>query len=260
MGVKLGLLIFAGISSCLPGAVSATDAVVFSCSVTSPVTLHEPVFIQVSISNGLAEQITLDLGKDRKSKFLFLITQPDGLTASPPAIREAGVGAPGHVSVPPDQSYRQTLILNEWYQPEQVGRYQVRVRLPAEIRTESGRKIDTLTDGTLSLELSARESRTLKRQCELLAGRALDQTSQSEAAEAALALSYVQDPISVPYLGDIAKQNGPFSQTAIQGLARIANIYGLDLVMTDLQTSNPELKSSIENALKNLRRGVTVED
>jgi hypothetical protein len=260
MDVKLGLLIFTGILTCPPGAASAAEAVVFSYSVTSPITLHEPVFIRVSISNGLPEQISLDLGKERKSKLLFSITQPDGLTASPPAIPETGFGAQGRVSVPPDERYTQTVVLNEWYQPGQVGRYQIRVRLPAEIRTESGRKIDTSSDGTLSLEIRPRSAQTLERQCERLARSALDQTSGSKAAEAALALAYVEDPICVQYLGNVAEENGPFTQTAIQGLARIANIYGIDLVMSELHTSNPELKSSIENALKNLRQGVTLED
>ena len=53
--------------------------VTVSFSLAQPaVTLHEPVFVDFAVENGLPEGIRLDLGLDRKGKFAFTVARPDG--------------------------------------------------------------------------------------------------------------------------------------------------------------------------------------
>ena len=63
----------------------------FTLSVSN-ITLYEPVFVDLSVHNGLSESISFDLGHNRKSNFEFSITEPDGAIVRPPRLSEEGLG------------------------------------------------------------------------------------------------------------------------------------------------------------------------
>ena len=77
-----------------------------------------------------------------------------------------------------------------------------------------------------------------------------------EASKAAYALSYVDDPLAVPYLGRVLKESFAGKYAAISGLARIGDPEAVQLLTSYSKTADPEMKLQIENALQEVRSRV----
>ena len=75
-----------------------------------------------------------------------------------------------------------------------------------------------------------------------------------------LALSYVPDLIAVPFLERVALGSESLRATAVAGLARIANVQGIDEVISNLKGKDPRLVSEIRTELNMIRLGVRVMD
>ncbi len=102
--------------------------VTFSATEPAP-TLHEPVYIGVTIRNEAIHTVEIDLGADRKANFQFLINCPGAVSARPPGRIPSGYGSLGLISLSPNQAYHQRLLLNEWYLFDSPGDYSVRTGL-----------------------------------------------------------------------------------------------------------------------------------
>ncbi|MGH9432520.1 MAG: HEAT repeat domain-containing protein [Terriglobia bacterium] len=214
----------------------------------SSTTLHEPVWVECSIHNTLPNSISLDLGFNRTRNFVFTITAPNGTVTSPLQLGNAGFGLYGELSLPAGGVHTEEVLLNEWYPFPAEGNYLVRVKFTGPIRTEFGQTIQANREGEMELDIEPRNPKTLEEIC-----RALTAAAVSPNAEAALragrTLSYVSDPIAVPFLGEVLR-NSDFAQLlAAQGLGRIRTPEALRILRSRLNTEDPGLKAVIEGAL-----------
>jgi len=248
----LGTLLFLS-----AGTAPAEDAVPISFTLQKPtVTLHEPVFVVVRIENSLAEQVTFELGFQEKAHFHFILTEPSGSTVSPPDISEGGLGATGHMTLNAASTFERKVLVNEWYQFSKAGSYGIQVKLSAlALKTASGALLaNEVSSPRMLLQVDPADPSKLSELCQALLDAARTSRGYAKQAEAGLALSYILDPVAVPYLAKLAKMRG-LDGMSVAGLARIANVEGVEEVISNLGTEDPELERAIRNALECLKRG-----
>ena len=210
------------------GPCQGQGGVAVSFALQSPsLTLHEPVVVSMSIHNGLAKEVGVDLGYDREGALKFSIVQPDGSTYTAPQIlRRQGISRLPQLSLQPGETYSQQLVVNKWYSFNKPGNYRILIKLATAIRKDSGVPAKAEFSQELSLQVGARDEQRLEKVCENLAAAAM-QTNAETALDAAHSLSYVEDIVAVPYLVRLTKQ-GPHravtKDVALHGLGRIARL------------------------------------
>src|SRR5712692_378282 len=109
--------------------VADPEPLLVSTSIGSPVTLHEPVIAELLLENVSNEEIQVDLGVNRKDGLILQVNPPSGLTVQSTykwQILERSGGI-GRINIRPGQSYSQRVILNEWYDFSESGRYDLAI-------------------------------------------------------------------------------------------------------------------------------------
>jgi len=241
------------ISVCV-GQSSAQEHAVISFAPSKPlINLHEPVFVALSVKNGLSEEVQIDLGFNRKSKFDIMITDPNASRVKVPRLGEEGFGIDGKILVQPGKTYVQILLLDGWYEFAKSGTYQVEISLVNQLRIQSGAPVNAKTSGKFTLQVGPRDVYKLTKVCEELTRMAVDPAASAEkATEAAAALAYVRDPVAVPFLAELL-DDGPFSKPyAIYGLGRIGDIEAVETLIGALKIEDLELRSLIRRALREI--------
>lgn len=221
----------------------------------SKVSLHEPVHIQFSIHNELEEGVRFDLGLGGEQNFEFSVKQPNGsLVRIPPPETGPSVMARAVEGEPvaPGKTFTKTMLLNEWYEFPVPGRYVVEAKLGGAVQTVSGTPIAAAPTQEIPVQVTARDPKRLKSVCEELTKKAMS-PNYEEASQASRALSYVDDPVAVPYLGRVLKESFHSKLNAIGGLARIGNPEAVQVLTSYSKTADPELKLQIENALQEIQ-------
>jgi hypothetical protein len=236
---------------------------------TRRLTLHEPVIITFRVINQTDLPINLDLGQDRKWGFQFAITKPDGVKLDFPALIHEGVAAPGDVLVQSGETFTQELLINEWYDFPLPGKYELQGRLNKLIAVNKGSRYETDPGFRAALEIGPSDELTLAKTCDTLTNQIEASNSYEQAADAARTLSYIEDPIAVPYLRRVLLSKKLVEPLAIKGLEQIANeaavrvlIESLKVVYADTavlsrsaltrirnQTHDPELRQEIDHVL-----------
>jgi hypothetical protein len=191
----------------------------------SPV-LHEPVFATFVVQNTQPERLEFDLGANSKTTFAFSITAPDGRTVKiPPFKTPDGVSAIGRKALENGLTYTQKILLNEWYDFTSVGRYSIELQTSAVFRTSRGRSVETAPIQPIFLEVQPRDEDHLQSLCKDLATVALTTSmSTPERETAAITLSYVKDPVAIPFLRQLLERDPYVIATdryAVEGLTRI---------------------------------------
>jgi hypothetical protein len=220
------------------------------------ITVHEPIFVDFSVHNGRAEAINLDLGFNRESNFSFAITKEGGLTAQARRAEMGGMGREGKISLSPNETHRQRLLLNKWYQFAEPGEYLVQARVVDSIHTESGVPIKSPDAQEMRLRVDPSDPERLERVCAKLEEVTLGSSDYETRAEAALALSYVSDPVALPHLGEVLRRGGVLRGVAIEGLVRIGTPKAVEILTSNLNTPDQGLKVRIKAALEEIKSGV----
>ena len=251
LGIVLVML-----SQCLNG-VSAQETVVTKFKLNSPtITLHEPVVMNFTILNVLRNSIQFDLGNNRKGNFQFAVTTPQGEKIPLPRIIEDGLTRVGKVSLDAGQTYTQMLLLNEWYPFSMQGKYEIEVRLVSETKTSSGTEIKSSPQQTLDLKVLPRNQDKLQATCESLAKAAIENPVFVQANDAALALSFVNDPIAIPYLKMVLFEGKMVRNLAAIGLGRLATPSAVDILISALNEKDQELQDITRSILSNLQLSI----
>jgi hypothetical protein len=234
------------------------------------ITLHEPVELTFDVTNNDQNSVQIDLGRDRKENFKITLTTPTGEKILLPQLRKSGMTRSPDVTIATGENYHQTLVLNEWYDFKQVGFYQIEVEL-AKPALSNGAVVAGQEPFDLTLNVDPRDETALANRCESLAADIIAFPSYEVAAERALALSYVNDPVAVPYLKRILLANKLVEPIAIAGLERIATpdavqALGSALTITmnhtsdlaraalskiEYETADPQVKEQIRRMLAN---------
>ncbi len=252
--VALAYLCFVGAAWVLGNPASGVlgeDDVPFRFSLDKPnVSLREPVFIKLEVENPLAEAISFDLGIHAKAHFRLSIAEPAGTRASPPALEEVGFGRSGNVTVGAGETFHEEILVNEWYQFPEPGTYQVQLKITdLALKTESGALLSNqVVSPPMILQVGPRDPMRLAKLCERLTEQARTSRSYPIRGQSAHTLSYVVDPVAVPYL---AKLGGTplLRRAAVLGLARIAHADGIESVISRLGPQDRGLEAEIKAEL-----------
>lgn len=248
LGLDLGWLTYA----------SATHADLVTASFDAKenrATVHEPIFIDFAVSNNSSEPVQLDLGIDLKSNFEFEVTRGGGEYLRLPRLLRAGFRRSGKIFVEPGQKYRQVLLFSEWYQFGEPGSYTIHARITEPIRRRGGPPLSTHDSGEITLEISPRDEKRLRAVCERLVKAAVNWEYDDNATAAAHALSYVEDPVAIPYLAELLATRQEIASHAIAGLKRIRTPEAVKALKAHLGTSDLALRSQIEAALWEIETG-----
>jgi hypothetical protein len=188
---------------------------------THRLVLHEPVVLEFSVKNETNTRVVLNLGQDRKGGYEFSVTPPGGEKLRLRRYAHAGIARVGRLSIEPGLIFSQRLILNEWYDFATPGRYDLEGRLVEPIEGTAYEERDPGFHGVI--EVGPEDVRKLKVICDSLAKKVVESRTYEDAAQAALALSYVKDPVAVPYLERILAANKSIQLIAVQGLERVGD-------------------------------------
>ncbi len=218
----------------------AQDISVSYSLVSTQLTLHEPAILEFVVKNGSDKSIQLHLGANNKQSFLITITRPDRTRVPVPPIFREGLATTGLELVAPGHEYKQRLVLNEWFIFGVPGHYEVEVRLTQPVKTAEGIAVAEVAPFHTSLEILPRDPQRLKDVCISLVEQIKSAPSYVAALEAALPLSYVQDPIAVPYLEKALYAGHLVELNAIDGLRRIANQEAVQVLISALGSGHPE--------------------
>ncbi|HEX8175801.1 MAG TPA: hypothetical protein VF543_11840 [Pyrinomonadaceae bacterium] len=205
------------------GGAAQAEGVKLSYSLAAErLTLHEPVILNFTARNDSGQARSLDLGADYKANFLFTVKGPDGKTIRLQRLRKGGVSLPGQVTLEPGQSYTQKLLLNEWFEFAEPGAYEIAARLAATQSDGNGSdKASESPEFSARLEVAPLDRGRLSQSCAALLKQIKGASSYSEAAEAALALSYVNDAVAIPFLEKALSSGKLVEPIVISGLERI---------------------------------------
>lgn len=224
-----------------------TKALEVSYSLDSPITLHEPAIVQVTIQNVSSHGITIDLGWRDVAAFLFRVSTPEGnhVDIPPQDYRRGDIVMSGVAKyLKPQGKFSERIILNEWDIPEGLaqpsanligrgtfnvpGNYQIAAKLAVPttgkepsnpwISEDDHPKIE-VAETVLNLTILPRNEIVLKQRCENLIRRLRVAHRYDESYPIAKELSYVNDPAAISYLVMLVKETEEL--LAIEGLTRI---------------------------------------
>ncbi len=219
--------------------------------VDSEIVVHQPVLLNFVVQNGLEQTIKLDLGCNRKEEFLFKIIFLNGKKVQLPQMRCDGLSRVGVIFIKSEESYSQNILLNEWIDFSSPGNYVVEGRLTKPIETIDGKDLTVDLSFSLALEIKPENAEQLKKVSETLLKNILESNSYEKSAEAALALSYIKDPIAVPYLQAALTSNKLVETVIINTLRDLGGQTSVEALIGAIsEKPNSEMASYAKSALK----------
>jgi len=237
-----GLLIAANGALCADEVPHVTAPVIATFSLRSDsVTLGEPVWIDYVVRNTTADSVTIQLGHNRKANFRIVVTPPDRRSIETPRLSSEGMGLIGRVLIPAAHTYRQELLLDEWYDVDAPGQYEIAIGLGDE------------APQVLRLQVLERDPVKLEAVAKALHNQALSPDVET-ADRAALALSSIDDPIAVPFLANLLSRKQPL---AARGLGRIGTPEAIDALLANLPEPHIAVHSAVRAELMMLRDTVS---
>jgi hypothetical protein len=239
----------------------------------STMTLHEPVVVLFSVHNGLSRSITLTLGAQGRQFFQSSLTTPDGQVIEssfllPGQVANVATFGSGKVEVAPGADYQQMLSMNQLFGFNTPGTYLLTSQLTTSIEVAGYASLSPQSQ-TIRLVIKPRDTARLEKVCADLARQVATAKGVEEEREPALELSYVDDPIAVPYLAQVLSRHMFNYHLAIPGLERIGNEAAVEVLLSTLgddygdmadlarqaltrmqdRISNPNLKETVKRAL-----------
>lgn len=252
--------------------VAAACVVVAACAVTIAaqgaslsyelphrLTLHEPVILDVQLQNLLLRPVDVAFGKNYVGAFTIDIVSPDGRTthvdpARPRAPDELSVR--GDITLNPGATYSNQLVLNEWFPFGTTGSYQITIKFSGTIKTADGARVDVPRGESKDLYVAAQSDQQLRQACSRLlrvAQSADWSVPWGGARQAAVALSYVDDPIAVEYLRALIGTDLMGDQIAIKGLVRIGSVEAERVLDTETKSPDARIAERAAIGLRDLR-------
>ncbi|HEX9423599.1 MAG TPA: HEAT repeat domain-containing protein [Pyrinomonadaceae bacterium] len=219
---------------------------------SAKVTLHEPVLINFVVKNTQSETIKFDLGADRKESFRVTLTLPDGTRTKPRQQVISGFARGGEVTIPPGQIFTQQVLINEWFEFPVPGVYIVKVEMITPILSQRGQVITGSASRTFSIQVLPRDPKALEEICKNLLDQVITSTSYAQAAERATILSFINDPVAVPYLERVSKGGRKLELKAVKGLARINSLEAIEALINLLTFHDPDVVAAAHSSLSKI--------
>lgn len=218
------------------------------------VSLGEPVLIQIHVKNTSSVPLELDLGLNGKDNIFIVVTQPDGKRIEKPQpVPRNGVAFFGWQRLESGQEYSEALVLNEWFEFKQVGRYliQVQLREPATIGAEK------IAAGLFVLNLDVTPSNTeeLLGTCKDLLARARHHQSAQDNIAAESALRYIDDPAMLQFWMERSADKSPtIREIAFSNMARIGSVDAVEALSRVMHSQDKDIRSLARSALEQITR------
>lgn len=251
----LHLVLFATIWNKFEPIVFATDEITASYLVPSaPITLHEPIVWRLQLHNASLVPIRIDLGKNYNENFIVSYTGPASEIAQTVRLPKGGFGVGGMISLAPDETYEQDMLLNQWVNFTQVGKYQIEIRLLLPPTTSQDTAAFEVRPFRATIEILPPDPKHLEEVCNALSQKVEGAASYQRAADAALALSFVKDPIAVPYLQRVLYAKQLVDSIAIDGLERVGNEDATRVLVDALNRTPPDVAQVVRAALERMEK------
>ncbi len=180
----------------------------------------------------------MDLGLNRKAGFELSVFRDGALMRQITNVTVSGFGASGTIHIEPNHQFVCTAILDEQYALDTAGDYSVDVRLVNPVLV--GDEIIPLdTSAKLRFTITPPDEGRLRKTCEALIAELSSAHDPWEAQQATNALSFVRDPIVIPYLEQaIAATSAPLArQTAIRAFGRFSSPEAVRVLLERLEAS-----------------------
>jgi hypothetical protein len=138
------------------------------------------------------------LGLSYVTEFVFEATRPDGVRSRIRPPGRDGFQPAGRLAIPPGGREVATIVLNEWMRFDRLGRYRVALIFDGRV-TANGTPVTVERSGEWDMTLRPRDQEVLRSRCDEYL-RAILGPSPGEQQRALLALTWIRDPVAVPYL------------------------------------------------------------
>lgn len=235
------------------------------------VTVHEPVVVLFEVHNALSQPITVTVGALVRQFFDFSLTTPDGkMLRKDPFGGQVDIvtAGSGKITVEPGSEYKEPIVLNQWFPFTSQGTYSLTSKLTSEVETADGSF--QAESETAQLRVHQRDAVRLNKICAELEKQEEIASAVATAQFPAQALSYVDDPVAVPYLARMLSAHTLAYAKAIPGLERIGNDEAVEVLLSALnenyadiaelattslgrmqdRIANPRLKETVRNAVE----------
>jgi hypothetical protein len=227
--------------ACTPARAQSSSVVVTLQSART-VVQHEPVVVDLGIFNALTEEVTFDLGIDRKSNLQWQVRRPDGRVLDLPRLSPDGLTRLGRVSLPAGGTHLEQYVLDEWTTFADVGTYRVQMTLDAVFHTAGGERLQPATTHTFEVSIVPLDRSRLRAVCDTLADRAMREPGSRSEAEArffaARALVHMVHPVVVPCLHRVAQSTTELDSLVVSSLAQIGTMEARNVLFEMLNTGN----------------------
>jgi hypothetical protein len=212
------------------------------------------VLVQYAIRNQLSETVGIDFGVSIERAFRFRIVDPSEKSwdISPPL--RSGIMPVPRWRLTPGQSRSGELLLNKWFRFDQPGSYEIESAMAVAVTTSLGKVIPQTATATLSLAIRPRDEEQLRQRCQSLAREAMRTSNAASALRAGEILSYIDDPVAVPYLAEVVRESWGASYLGVEGLARIHSLPAIE-AMIDL-LKDPQVAQEDHEVLADRLRGI----
>ena len=215
------------------------------------ITLHEPVVLLFKVHNASMQDAVLDLGVAKTQFFHFSLKKPNGATVQNEPLYAEGFYPSGKVIISAGGNYEQDLVLNQWFEFDSTGQYSLAAQLKAHV---DATEIGNPEPEQISFEIEDRSPERLKKICADLVER-VKLAPNAEAAQApALLLSYVRDPIAIPYLSQLLNARKLVEKAGISGLERICTKDSVEELISALNSQYGDTSDLAREALKRILR------
>jgi hypothetical protein len=204
--------------------VQVPDRATLSWHFPSEISLHAPLTAELALTNGSKQDVSVLLGAEGVEVFWFDLVGPDGVHHVVVPQFPQGPVRGGVLKAKPGERFAETILLSEWLDLQQVGEYSLVIHASTQIMYGPPDLQGILAptfEWRERITVVPRDPEMLSRTCEALLHRALDQENLGDAEFSMRELSFIRDPLAVPFLLQAAHGKWWFSH-AIDGLGRIA--------------------------------------
>ncbi len=216
-----------------------------------------PFYFDAKVQNTSTDTVRVNFGHHGKWNYEFSLVNPDGTTTTISPYRQIGPGPKGTIVVEPNQMRRRRVVFNEWQTFARPGEYILKLRLTVLLSSSANVSWQKEFFEDLRVNVAPYNPASLKGTCARLADSAVSQAEGDLAADASLALSYVSDPVAVPFLAKVLKEGSAAARpSAVRGLTRVGTREAQEALRSKLSTADPELKARIESALTQFPPGI----
>jgi len=117
--------------------------------------------------------------------------------------------------------------------------------------------VNTKNSASFDLEVLPANPEVLSQVCQRLALVATEASTLTEAIDASLALSYVNDPVAVQYLKETLKRGSSMVRMyAVSGLGKIGNQDAVETLILTLNSPDPDLSAFVRTVLRAVKTRV----